>query len=162
LIFLIICSKYLALPHQAGMPVFTGKWLIMFIDAVERPATSEASWLVTLLETGLPTQLADLANSGIYSRLRQVPFEELVLAAAAVGPDGGRAGVIDLYRSWIACQGSSTPHLFAAWFNLGAELAKCRKCIRRYTCLPKHSCLEARLCAGSNKSRRNSGVLSAS
>jgi predicted O-linked N-acetylglucosamine transferase (SPINDLY family) len=79
--------------------------------------------LVTLLETGLPTRLADLANSGIYSRLRQVPFEELVSAAAAVGFDGGRAGVIDLYRSWIACQGSSTPHLFAAWFNLGAELA---------------------------------------
>ena len=46
----------------------------------------------------------------------------MILAAAAVDPAAARASRIELYRAWIASHGPATPHLFVAWFNLGAEL----------------------------------------
>jgi len=45
----------------------------------------------------------------------------LVSIVATLGAEETRTDVIELYRAWIACQGPSTPHLFAAWFNLGVE-----------------------------------------
>ncbi len=51
-------------------------------------------------------------------------FEQLVGAAESLGANLGLPAVIDLYRNWIAQNASGARHLFAAWFNLGAELGR--------------------------------------
>lgn len=73
----------------------------MLLDTLDRPATS-----------GTAATDNDI-------RLRQCTFGELIHAIAADPSDS-----IARYRDWIACQGRGVAHLFAAWFNLGAELAK--------------------------------------
>jgi predicted O-linked N-acetylglucosamine transferase (SPINDLY family) len=92
----------------------------MLTDPTDRPSTSEVSWLAAILGEGITSEFRNRNN---LTRLRQATFEDLIIAAATVGPGTDRAGVIELYRNWIGCQGRSAPHLFAAWFNLGVELA---------------------------------------
>jgi predicted O-linked N-acetylglucosamine transferase (SPINDLY family) len=58
------------------------------------------------------------------SRFRQMPFETLVATVTATRPNAERTDIVELYRSWITCQGPSVPHLHVAWFNLGTELAR--------------------------------------
>jgi predicted O-linked N-acetylglucosamine transferase (SPINDLY family) len=95
----------------------------MLIEAANRPSTSEAAWLAAVLGKGITPAFPGRNNAAFRSRLRQVSFEGLISAIGAVGPAAGRAGIIELYRHWIECQGPGAPHLFAAWFNLGVDLA---------------------------------------
>jgi predicted O-linked N-acetylglucosamine transferase (SPINDLY family) len=83
-------------------------------------AHSNASWLAALLSSEGTTVRSDSGHRG---RLRQVTFGDLIFAAAEVDPKAGRGGILALYQEWIECQGRGAPVLFAAWFNLGAELA---------------------------------------
>jgi len=92
----------------------------MPLDAPDRPPMSTAAWLAAILGKGTGSEAPDRHDADTRSRLRQVTFGDLIEAVAA--PDIDRAAVIELYRSWIECQGRTAPHLFAAWFNLGAEL----------------------------------------
>jgi predicted O-linked N-acetylglucosamine transferase (SPINDLY family) len=96
----------------------------MPLDATDRSPTSTASWLTTVLGSGITTELFNRNDDDFRSRLREVTFEALIFAVANAGPDVARAGVIELYRCWVACVGPGAPHLFAAWYNLGAELAQ--------------------------------------
>jgi predicted O-linked N-acetylglucosamine transferase (SPINDLY family) len=95
----------------------------MFIEAAHRPSTSEAAWLTTALRNGIDNAFPGLTDAGFRSRLRQVPFDALISAIAAIDPTTERSDVIELYRRWIACQCSGAVDLFAAWFNLGAALS---------------------------------------
>ena len=54
----------------------------------------------------------------------QLSFEQLVAVAERLAADRGQGMVIALYRGWIAAQPVGAPHLYAAWFNLGAELSR--------------------------------------
>ena len=92
----------------------------MPLDATDSSSPSDATWLATVLGSGIPLGFPGQNNVEFCARLRQVSFGNLILAAATAAD---RAGIIELYRVWIAGQGPGTPHLFAAWFNLGAELA---------------------------------------
>jgi predicted O-linked N-acetylglucosamine transferase (SPINDLY family) len=94
----------------------------MPLDAIHGPSASDTTWLAAVLGSNIPSALTVENNAAFRDRLRQVSFGSLILAAAAVDPGAGRTGIIELYRGWIASQGPSTPHVFAAWFNLGAEL----------------------------------------
>jgi predicted O-linked N-acetylglucosamine transferase (SPINDLY family) len=94
----------------------------MPLDATDGPSTSNATWLATALANGIPPGFPDQNDVELRGRLREVSFGSLIVAAATIDPNADRAGVIELYRGWIACQGPGSPHLFAAWFNLGAEL----------------------------------------
>ena len=51
------------------------------------------------------------------------PFVQVVARAEALGAGKGAPAVIALYTDWIAAQSHHEPNLFAAWFNLGAELS---------------------------------------
>src|SRR5580698_7954001 len=61
-----------------------------------------------------------LAPEGTRYDAAAADFPQLVEAAETLGAD--RAKVIQLYRGWIAVHAAGHRHLFAAWFNLGAEL----------------------------------------
>jgi predicted O-linked N-acetylglucosamine transferase (SPINDLY family) len=89
----------------------------MPLDATDRASTPDVAWLAAVLGGG------DLVfDRNETERLRQIGFGDLIFAIAAAGADAERDSVVALYRGWIACQGPGSPHLFAAWFNLGAEL----------------------------------------
>ncbi len=51
-------------------------------------------------------------------------FAALVGAVERLDPAGDRQAAIALYRGWIDRDGAGAPHAFAAWFNLGVELAR--------------------------------------
>ena len=55
------------------------------------------------------------------TQLHEMTFGDVIHAVADMAPGAGRADVIQLYRDWIACQGDTAPHLYAAWFNLAAN-----------------------------------------
>jgi predicted O-linked N-acetylglucosamine transferase (SPINDLY family) len=95
----------------------------MLADATDRPLTSEVPWIAAILGKGATTEFTDRNDAEIPGRLRQATFQDLIVAVAAAGSDASPAGITDLYRGWIACQGRSAPLLFAAWFNLGTELS---------------------------------------
>ncbi|TLU70953.1 O-linked N-acetylglucosamine transferase, SPINDLY family protein [Lichenicoccus roseus] len=78
----------------------------------------EASWLADLLagdDASFP--LPD----GYDEQLRQIPFQAIIAAIEAGRPGVTASAEILLYRRWIGANAGS-PHLFAAWFNLGASL----------------------------------------
>ena len=54
-------------------------------------------------------------------RLETASFAELLATVGQIGTDKGNRTVIDLYRTWIALQGTGGRQAHAAWFNLGAE-----------------------------------------
>jgi predicted O-linked N-acetylglucosamine transferase (SPINDLY family) len=54
-------------------------------------------------------------------RLETASFAELLATVEQLGTNAGNRQVIDLYRTWIALQGTGGRHAHAAWFNLGAE-----------------------------------------
>ena len=56
--------------------------------------------------------------------LGSLPFVQVVARAEALGAGRGLPAVIALYTSWIAAQHHAEPNLFAAWFNVGAELSQ--------------------------------------
>ena len=95
----------------------------MPFDTPDRFITSETVWLTTMLRQGLPEDFADRNNVDLLSRLQRATFEDVIAAIAAAGADAHRGDSIKLYRRWITSQGQGSPHLYAAWFNLGVELA---------------------------------------
>src|SRR6202521_1313553 len=95
----------------------------MPLDANNGLSTSDATWLAAILASGVPLVSLVQNNVEFCNRLQQVSLGDLILAAAAVAPAAARTGVIELYRAWIASQGPGTPHLLAAWYNLGAALS---------------------------------------
>jgi predicted O-linked N-acetylglucosamine transferase (SPINDLY family) len=54
-------------------------------------------------------------------RLETASFGELLATIDQVGPNRGDRVVINLYRTWIALQGTGAKLLHAAWFNLATE-----------------------------------------
>jgi len=54
-------------------------------------------------------------------RLATLSFGDLLTMVDPIGTNKGDRQVIDLYRNWIALQGSGGHQAHAAWFNLGAE-----------------------------------------
>ena len=58
---------------------------------------------------------------GAIRRLEATSFGDLLAAIEQIGTNKGDRKVIDLYRNWIALQGSGGRQAYAAWFNLGAE-----------------------------------------
>ena len=84
----------------------------------------DTTWLATVPGSGISPEFLDRDNAALREHLRAASFTDLIFAAAAIGPETGRTNVIALYRGWIASQGPGSPPLFAAWFNLGAELTR--------------------------------------
>jgi predicted O-linked N-acetylglucosamine transferase (SPINDLY family) len=70
---------------------------------------------------GAPAARATFAEPGNPASLN---LDDLIFAIERLGDDPGRETAIALYRAWIAGQAPGHPHLFAAWFNLGAELTR--------------------------------------
>jgi len=95
-------------------------------DMLAAPAdASERGWLATLMAgTNWPEE-----GSRAAERLRAVcaslPLEGLLPLAEQASRQGRRATTIAAYRAWIAAN-PGAPQLFAAWFNLGVELAQSR------------------------------------
>ena len=56
--------------------------------------------------------------------LGSLPFVQVVARAEGLGSGQGLPAVIALYTAWIAAQHHTEPNLFAAWFNVGAELSQ--------------------------------------
>lgn len=52
----------------------------------------------------------------------EADFPRLVAEAERLSAECGRAAAVQLYRGWIGLHAAGHPHLFAGWFNLGAEL----------------------------------------
>jgi predicted O-linked N-acetylglucosamine transferase (SPINDLY family) len=76
-------------------------------------------WLIALNSRADPSLHAEQS----YRRLKEIAFEA-ILSAIDRQRSVGDAAAISLYRHWIAANDSSTPLLFAAWFNLGVLLAR--------------------------------------
>jgi hypothetical protein len=89
----------------------TGDQSAMPLDATDRSPTSTASWLATVLGSGITAELSSRNDDDFRSRLREVTFEALIFAVAAAAPDVARANVIELYRCWVACVGPGAPSL---------------------------------------------------
>ena len=86
----------------------------MFIEPTLPDA--ETAWLVA--------QFRDGPNAPDAARLRQASLQILAQAASQLAGTPDRTAAIALYRAWIESQGKAEPHLFAAWFNMGVELAR--------------------------------------
>jgi len=67
----------------------------------------------------------------------RLSFASLLTEVESVIHYTGHCGAIALYRDWIDANGPATPHLFAAWFNLGVafegggDAAAAEHCYRR-------------------------------
>ena len=86
--------------------------------AMGAPA-GHAAWLAGLLAADdEPGPLSD----GAQEHLRQIPFEAVIAAIEGGAPDVTITAEILLYRRWIDANAGLSPHVFAAWFNLGAKL----------------------------------------
>ena len=68
--------------------------------------------------------MAAAASPVAASLLAQLGFEQLVALAERLAADHEGPAVVALYRAWITAQPAGAPHLYAAWFNLGAELSR--------------------------------------
>jgi predicted O-linked N-acetylglucosamine transferase (SPINDLY family) len=73
---------------------------------------------------GLVARLASGQNTSdeveeTRSPLTEAPFAELLLAIERARPGLGVSVEIAIYQQWIAANGSASPLLYAAWFNVG-------------------------------------------
>jgi len=57
------------------------------------------------------------------SILEQLPIQDLAAVAETARQLAGGAAVAALYRAWIDRNDGRSPHVFLAWYNLGAELS---------------------------------------
>jgi predicted O-linked N-acetylglucosamine transferase (SPINDLY family) len=87
------------------------------------PTTNDlAGWLDGLLTTLASAQIVPGQNQEVQLRLRQTPFAELLSAFERARPELAAAIEIGAYQHWIEANGSNSPLLYAAWFNLGVLL----------------------------------------
>ncbi|MDB5381804.1 MAG: O-linked acetylglucosamine transferase [Rhodospirillales bacterium] len=87
--------------------------------------SSERAWFASLMcGAGWPLEGSDDAE-----RLRAycavLPLETLLPLTEQASRQGHRAATVAAYRTWIVANPSG-PQIFAAWFNLGVELAQTR------------------------------------
>jgi predicted O-linked N-acetylglucosamine transferase (SPINDLY family) len=83
-----------------------------------------AAWLAALLAQcrvhGIP---GDFTGT-LETRLATVTFVELLTALEAIAASSDRSIAIQLYTAWIRANVDPLQPVFAAWFNLGAELVR--------------------------------------
>jgi predicted O-linked N-acetylglucosamine transferase (SPINDLY family) len=104
-------------PVRAEPDVDTGGVMPVPVDA--------AGWLAALLGAYTAHAVTPEQTPAIQARLKQISFADIVTALERARP--GLAGHAErcLYQDWIASNaGGASPHLFAAWFNLGVVLAR--------------------------------------
>ena len=83
------------------------------------PQANTAAWLAGLLATACEPEST---SPGINERLKTISLEAIIAAIEQGRPGVTGAAEILLYRRWIEANTGTSPHLFAAWFNLGAAL----------------------------------------
>ncbi|MBR0653840.1 O-linked N-acetylglucosamine transferase, SPINDLY family protein [Plastoroseomonas arctica] len=84
-------------------------------------APSERAWFAALFDGAPWPEDAERLRALCAS----LPLEALLPLAEQASRQGRRVTTIAAYRAWIAANPGS-PQLFAAWFNLGVELAQTR------------------------------------
>ncbi len=89
------------------------------LSRVEKP-----SWLAALLAVYASHAIAPAQTRAIQARMRHIGFEDIVTAIETAQPGLAGHSEIRLYQDWIAGNPAPNPHLFAAWFNLGAVLSR--------------------------------------
>jgi predicted O-linked N-acetylglucosamine transferase (SPINDLY family) len=93
-------------------------------------ATSEP--LVSDTRPWLPDYFMALASAntpddgtGVFqARLSTISFTEIVDTIGTWGVSAGELAIVRLYQRWISSQPPHSPHLFAAWFNLGVSFSR--------------------------------------
>lgn len=85
------------------------------------PATAQAK-IVTLLAFPRWDAVPVMNRAQLPSFLRGLPVHQLMATAEQVRPGTDRTTVIELYKAWLAAN-TGDPAQYAAWFNLGVELA---------------------------------------
>jgi predicted O-linked N-acetylglucosamine transferase (SPINDLY family) len=83
-----------------------------------------AAWLAALLAADTAHAIAPNQMPAIQARLRHIGFDAVVTAIEHASPGLAGHAEIRLYQDWIAANAGGSPHLFAAWFNLGVALAR--------------------------------------
>jgi len=77
------------------------------------------AWLDDLLTSLAAGEIRPDEAEEVRSRLRETPFAELLLAIERARPGLAASAEIAFYRHWIEANGSASPLLYAAWFNIG-------------------------------------------
>jgi hypothetical protein len=87
------------------------------------PAADTKAWLASLLAAYTTDALQPVQACAIRPQLKHVSFDAIVTAIelAPLGPH--KHGERRLYQEWIVANEGASPHLFAAWFNLGVLFA---------------------------------------
>ncbi len=88
-------------------------------STAEHPTISLSSLIATLTSDRIDQLHAD----AVRSQLAQTPFDALLSAIERERPVMTRATEIVLYERWIDANAGVSPFLYAAWFNLGVQLA---------------------------------------
>lgn len=87
------------------------------------PPAHDAAWVVDFLAKRGWSYPPKGGNGPIGKALRSVDFVTLLQSAETIKAQGAIVCVIELYKHWIDVNSGSSPHIFAAWFNLGVELS---------------------------------------
>src|SRR3954453_20826046 len=87
-------------------------------------SASISDWLDGLLTTVNSRQLTSVHAEVIRSRLKDIPFREILASIERNPPSPGGAAEIGLYQHWIDANGDTSPLLYAAWFNIGVLFAR--------------------------------------
>lgn len=80
------------------------------------------SWLDGFLTALAAGPIAFDRGEEISSLLRQTPFAEILMAIERARPGLTVPMEIAVYQHWIEANGSASPLLYAAWFNIGVLL----------------------------------------
>lgn len=88
-----------------------------------------ASWLAARLAAHPVARIqlsgtSEIQAGGTDGRLRHVELAAVITAIEQAAPGSAGRPEIHLYQDWIAANAEGSPHLYAAWFNLGAALAR--------------------------------------
>ena len=84
---------------------------------------SSAQWVYEFLEQK-HWSFSSLGEDKKFRKLLQgLAFTDLLPLVERLKGAGKQAAVVPLYSSWLAANAGLSPHLFAAWFNLGVEFS---------------------------------------
>jgi predicted O-linked N-acetylglucosamine transferase (SPINDLY family) len=86
--------------------------------------TPSASSLTQLLATPVSHARLPDRQREIRHRLKGISFDAFIVAIEHAGHTLDAPATISLYQEWIAANANLSPVLWAAWFNLGAGLAR--------------------------------------
>jgi predicted O-linked N-acetylglucosamine transferase (SPINDLY family) len=82
------------------------------------------TWLDRLLITLASGEIAPWQAEAVRARLRDVQFEAVLSAIERARPGPVAFPEIALYQHWIEANNSTSPLLYAAWFNVGVLLSR--------------------------------------